>query len=367
MKLGSPPAFLLNAAAVYGTAAGYCLSASLLSIINKWAVMRFPFPGSLTALQYATSALAVFLLGPGGAGLLDHDPLRAATLLRFIPAALCYYMSLFTNSELLLHANVDTFIVFRSAVPLLVAVGDTLFLRQPWPLPRTWAALALILGGAAAYVATDSHFELHAYGWAMAYLASMAVDFVYIKHVVMTVGLGTWGLVLYNNFEALLLYPVELLVTGEGSAAVASFRGGAAVAGVAAVEWRSLGTWLPVVLSCAFGLSISFFGFACRKNISATSFTVLGVVNKLLTVVINLVVWDRHASLAGTIALLTCIGGGIAYQQSLEKRPPPLDDQDPEEEETDTDQEEKKPLNPQENSLDVELGETRSTIDQSDK
>lgn len=26
---------------VYGIAAGYCLSASLLSIINKWAVMKF--------------------------------------------------------------------------------------------------------------------------------------------------------------------------------------------------------------------------------------------------------------------------------------------------------------------------------------
>ncbi|KAK1392852.1 hypothetical protein POM88_011908 [Heracleum sosnowskyi] len=33
------------------------------------------------------------------------------TMWRFLPAAFMFYMSLFTNSELLLHANVDTFIV----------------------------------------------------------------------------------------------------------------------------------------------------------------------------------------------------------------------------------------------------------------
>ena len=41
--------------------------------------------------------------------------------------------------------------------------------------------------------------------------------------------------------------------------------------------------------------------------------------NKLLTVVINLIIWDKHASLVGTLGLLTCIGGGILYQQSTTK------------------------------------------------
>ncbi|KAK1308658.1 GDP-mannose transporter GONST3 [Acorus calamus] len=43
----------------------------------------------------------------------------------------------------------------------------------------------------------------------------MSIDFVYIKHVVMTIGLNTWGLVLYNNLEVLLLFPLELLIMGE--------------------------------------------------------------------------------------------------------------------------------------------------------
>eukprot|EP00250_Pteridium_aquilinum_P010350 c19323_g1_i1 orf=152-1225(-) len=309
--------FWLSGASVFGIAAGYCLAASLLSIINKWAIMKFPFPGLLTALQYFVSAAGVFLLGK--LGFLQHDKLDPKIMLKFLPAAFLFYLSIFTNSELLLHANVDTFIVFRSAVPIFVAIGETFYLKQPWPLVKTWLSLGIIFAGALVFVLTDREFALDAYTWAFAYLASMSIDFVYIKHIVMTIGLNTWGLVLYNNLEALLLFPVELLIMGEGMQLSKETS-------KQSIDWFSFEVWLPVGLSCLFGLAISFFGFSCRKGISATGFTVLGVVNKLLTVVINLIVWDHHASLVGTIGLLTCIAGGILYQQSTIKPktvPPP--------------------------------------------
>ncbi|URE36150.1 Triose-phosphate Transporter family [Musa troglodytarum] len=300
---------LLQQASVYGVAAGYCISASLLSIINKWAVMKFPYPGALTALQYFTSAFGVLLCG--WLKLVDHDRLELVTMWRFLPAAIIFYLSLFTNSELLLHANVDTFIVFRSAVPMFVAVGETVFLNQPWPSPKTWTSLATIFGGSIVYVLTDYQFTVTAYAWAVAYLVSMSIDFVYIKHVVMTIGLNTWGLVLYNNLEALMLFPLELLVMGELKKMKHDISDES--------NWYSFSVVLPVALSCLFGLAISFFGFSCRRAISATGFTVLGIVNKLLTVVINLVIWDKHSTLIGTIGLLICMFGGVMYQQSTSK------------------------------------------------
>lgn len=305
---------LLQQASIYGVAAGYCLSASLLSIINKWAVMKFPYPGALTALQYFTSAAGVFVCG--WLKLVEHDPLDLMTMWRFLPAAIIFYLSLFTNSELLLHANVDTFIVFRSAVPIFVAIGETLFLHQPWPSLKTWASLATIFGGSVVYVLTDYQFTVMAYTWACAYLVSMTIDFVYIKHVVMTIGLNTWGLVLYNNLEALLLFPLELLIMGELKKIEHEIADES--------DWHSFSVILPVGLSCLFGLSISFFGFSCRKAISATGFTVLGIVNKLLTVVINLVIWDKHSTFIGTVGLLICMLGGVLYQQSTSNQPKPV-------------------------------------------
>lgn len=305
---------LLQQASVYGIAAGYCISASLLSIINKWAVMKFPYPGALTALQYFTSALGVLICG--WLKIVDRDPLALQTLWKFLPAAIIFYLSLFTNSELLLHANVDTFIVFRSAVPLFVAVGESLYLNQPWPSISTWGSLATIFGGSVIYVLTDYQFTITAYSWALAYLISMSIDFVYIKHVVMTIGLNTWGLVLYNNLEALMLFPIELLIMGELKKIKHEISD--------ETDWYSFGVILPVGLSCLFGLAISFFGFSCRRAISATGFTVLGIVNKLLTVVINLVIWDKHATPVGTIGLLVCMVGGVLYQQTTNKPKPAM-------------------------------------------
>ncbi|KAF2310706.1 hypothetical protein GH714_016493 [Hevea brasiliensis] len=60
-----------------------------------------------------------------------------------------------------------------------------------------------------------------------------------------------------------------------------------------------------------------FFGFEARRAISATAFTVTGAVHKFLTVVINVLIWDKHASPFGLLCLLFTLAGGVLYQQSV--------------------------------------------------
>ncbi|RHN63873.1 hypothetical protein MtrunA17_Chr4g0063001 [Medicago truncatula] len=48
--------------ATSGLVIGYALCSSLLAIINKYAITQFNYPGLLTALQYLTSSLGVYLL-----------------------------------------------------------------------------------------------------------------------------------------------------------------------------------------------------------------------------------------------------------------------------------------------------------------
>eukprot|EP00270_Netrium_digitus_P018508 TRINITY_DN705_c0_g1_i1.p1 TRINITY_DN705_c0_g1~~TRINITY_DN705_c0_g1_i1.p1 ORF type:complete len:357 (-),score=61.09 TRINITY_DN705_c0_g1_i1:461-1531(-) len=299
---------------------GYALCSSLLAIINKYAIEVFPFPSLLTALQYVTCVIAVFVLGK--IKVLDHDPLAWDMIKKFLPAAFVFYMAIFTNTTLLKYANVDTFIVFRSSTPILVAIADTLFRKQPLPSKYTFGALLVILLGAVGYVFTDSGFTVRAYTWAFAYLFTITFEMVYIKHIVSSLGLSTWGFVLYNNFLSLVLSPFFWYLTGEYNETSYTEIG----------EWLQFGIAFPVALSCAFGLAISFFGFACRRAISATAFTVVGVTNKLLTVIINVLIWEKHASNFGVMCLLVTIVGGVIYQQSTVKvspkpSPPPADEE----------------------------------------
>lgn len=50
--------------------------------------------------------------------------------------------------------------------------------------------------------------------------------------------------------------------------------------------------------------------------VSATTFTLVGVVNKFLTVLLNVVVWDKHSSPVGVVAVCTCLLAGAFYQQA---------------------------------------------------
>lgn len=287
---------------------GYALCSSLLAVINKFAITKFNYPGLLTALQYLTSALGVWVLGK--LGLLHHDQFTFETAKKFLPAAAVFYLAIFTNTNLLRHANVDTFIVFRSLTPLLVALADTAFRKQPVPSKLTFVSLLIILGGAVGYVATDSAFTLTAYSWAFAYLVTITTEMVYIKHMVTNLGLNTWGFVLYNNLLSLMIAPVFWILTGEYAEVFSAL-------GANSGNWFEPAPFFAVSLSCVFGLAISFFGFAARKAISATAFTVTGVVNKFLTVAINVMIWDKHASPFGLLCLLFTLAGGVLYQQSV--------------------------------------------------
>lgn len=287
---------------------GYALCSSLLAIINKYAVTKFNYPGLLTTLQYLTSAAGVWALGK--LGFLCHDPFNLETAKKFAPAAIVFYLAIFTNTNLLVHANVDTFIVFRSLTPLLVAIADTTFRKQPCPSKLTFSSLVIILGGAVGYVITDSAFSLTAYSWALAYLVTITAEMVYIKHIVTNLGLNTWGFVLYNNLLSLMISPIFWFLTGEHKSVFSAVES-------RGEGWFQLDAFVAVALSCLFGLLISFFGFAARKAISATAFTVTGVVNKFLTVAINVTIWDKHASAFGLVSLLFTLAGGVLYQQSV--------------------------------------------------
>jgi GDP-mannose transporter len=61
---------------------------------------------------------------------------------------------------------------------------------------------------------------------------------------------------------------------------------------------------------------MSYFSFAARSAFSATYFTLLGNVCKLLTIALNNVVWSHHSSLGGTVAVLVALFAAYLYQEA---------------------------------------------------
>ena len=293
------PGELRNARVVFAIAL-YATCSSTMLVLNKLAVHHIQAPSFVMFCQFAASALVVG--GAAKAGVVKADAFDWGKVKAFSWVVAAFVAAIFTNMKTLQYANVETFIVFRSSTPLLVAFLDFGFLGRCLPSARSYAALFFILLGAVLYMKSDSHFELRSYAWACAWYAVFCFDQIYIKHVCNTVKMTTWGRVLYTNAMSVPLSLALAYVFNEDKA-------------IARLEW-SFRQGLFLSLSCVAGVAMSYSAFLLRQSVSATSFTVVGIMCKIATVIINLMIWDNHATAFGLASLMLCLGAGTFYKQS---------------------------------------------------
>ena len=277
----------------------------MMMIVNKWALRLFPFPGTLMGLQFLSSAVVVRLLGQ--CGQLDCEPLVWARARPFLLVPVVFEIAIFTNIKLLQAAAVETVIVFRTLVPIITSWADYAFMGREAPSSQSATGLGLIVLGALGYaMGSREGIRVDTWLWAVAYLLVLAFEMVYVKHVLSSLPMGTWTRVYYNNALALLFMPPVLLLGHEYE------RFHAAAITLLEVPHALV----AVSLSCAIGLGISFTGFRFRALVTATTFTVVGVMNKVLTILASLLLLSSNVGNKAVGALMICIAGGTLYRQS---------------------------------------------------
>ena len=367
-------------------------AALAVMVVNKWALNVFPFPGSLMCLQFLSSAGVVRLLAL--CGQLECEPLVWAKARSFMLVPFFFGIAIFTNIKLLQAASVETAIVFRTIVPIFTSAADWIWMGRALPELRSACGLAVVVGGSLVYAATSSDgIVVHTWLWAWSYVLVLSFEMVYVrcphpdsdllrraqhfiarhttalhttaryttaalraapialslssrltpvacserardlqvKHVLGTVPMATWTRVYYNNALGFLFMPPMMLFGAEYSRLGEAFE----------VLLSTPHASHAVGASCAIGLGISFTGFGFRNLVTATTFTVVGVMNKLLTVLASLVLFTRPGATSpwAVLSLLACIGGGTMYRQAPLLAPPPTpeaagEDHEPEENES---------------------------------
>lgn len=95
-------------------------------------------------------------------------------------------------------------------------------------------------------------------------------------------------------------------------------------------DWVSYGLSI-VGLSLLVNHVYRYTGWLCRGMVSATTYTLVGVVNKFLTVLLNVLVWDKHSTGPGLFAVCLCLAAGSLYQQAPKKEDKKLSSPEPKE------------------------------------
>jgi len=279
---------------------GYMLCSATLLIANKYAVYKVAAPSFILFSQLMGTAIVVKAFA--AMGKIECDPLEKEKSKKFLPVALIFLATIFFNMKALQYVNVETFMVFRFSTPLVVSIADYLFLGRKLPSSRSWACLFALLVGAFGYASTDSSFAVKGYTFCAIWYCIFCLDQIYLKHITNTVKMqSNWGRVFYSNLLASLPLVFTFIYDADEIAALKNISASAAMA---------------VFVSVALGVGMSYFAWMARSLLSATSFTIVGNACKILTIAINVSLWDKHASPFGIGCLIFCLGAAYLYKQA---------------------------------------------------
>jgi len=279
------------------------LSVSMADTSHQEAVLQ---PGAISCIQvFFTVAVCVGLYA---SGLQAFEGITGVIIWQYFIYSFLFVGSVYTSMKALKQSNVETAIIFRSATPIVVAVLDFVFLGRELPSTKSTLALLSILGGVLIYVNSDSDFVVNgfsAYTWVTLYFILICIQMTLGKRIMSVHKLDSiWSSVLLTN--ALAMPMLFALSHAQGE-----FEGF-----WEAVEETTPSAWGAILMGSVVGTLIGWAGWQCRNLVSATSYTLIGVVNKLLTVVLSVCFLDKHASPAGGLALFICIAAATQYSQA---------------------------------------------------
>lgn len=284
----------------------YSLCSSSLLLANKLAMVHLPLPTVVSFMQIIFSTIQIlimkYIFG------VKVDELEWDKIKAYAVYIVAFVLSIYANMKALALSNVETVIVFRACVPVCVTVIEYFLMDRALPSVRSAVSLAIVSIGAIMYCLSDSEFALNglgAYTWAIIYFFLISFEMTYGKQLVNSVKMDSvWGPVLYCNILAAL--PMFLLGYASGDYNGISDK---------LVDISTSGL-LILLFSCIVGTLIGYTSWLCRGMVSATTFSLVGVINKFLTVLLNVLIWDKHSSTPGLIAVSICLLAGAFYQQA---------------------------------------------------
>ena len=276
-------------------------------VINKLVVQELPLPTVVSGTQLAVSALVVLvlkLIWPTTMGAMDKT--------KVLPFALYTAMfagGLFANMKALMLTNVGAVIAARSCLPVIVCLIEWALMGRSLPGARSTMSLAGVVGFASLYIKNEAGVMVDGasgYVWLFVWWILLALQMTYGKWMTENIEMTQWERVFYTN--AFALPPTFLLffVFGENVKVRVVFLGENAM------------LWLAV--SCVMGVGISYSGWRTRSVITATTFTLVGVLNKMATIAFTVIVWPADASFSSIAALVFCILFGLLYQDAPKRK-----------------------------------------------
>ena len=282
----------------------YCLSGTLLTLVNKLAIKAYPFPNTLLVVQNGLTVVLLLIGSYVHAKVFGAMPaLTVSVVQSWLPLVFLFVVMLLSSLQALMFVSATTLIVMRNLSTLSVACFERLVLKEEIK-PITWFALVMIFVGAVLFGLRDLTFSVPGYMWLFLNVAGTSSYQIYVKKLIaQSKELGPFGMSYINNSLSLPLFIGMSAYNNELIHADEMFTRGMYATSV-------------VLLSAFLGFTLSTSAFMINKMISATSMMVANNVNKFAVIILSEVFVERTLDNVSTLGTIIVMFFGWFYSKT---------------------------------------------------
>ncbi|KAL2557285.1 GDP-mannose transporter GONST1 [Forsythia ovata] len=285
----------------------YCVSSCSMILVNKYVLSSYHFNAGISLMLYQNFVAVVVVSTLSFLGVITTEPLTWRLIKVWLPVNVIFVGMLITSMFSLKCINVAMVTVLKNVTNVIIAVGD-MYLFNKHHDNRVWAALFLMIISAISGGLTDLSFHAIGYTWQFincfltaSYSLTLRRVMDTAKHVTNSGELNEFSMVLLNNTLSLPLGMLLVFVFNE-------------VNYLSTTPLLRLPTfWLVTTLSGFLGLAISFASMWFLHQTGATTYSLVGSLNKIPLSVAGILIFKVPTSLENSASIFFGLLAGVLF------------------------------------------------------
>ncbi|KAF7840112.1 GDP-mannose transporter GONST1 isoform X1 [Senna tora] len=288
----------------------YCLSSCSMILINKFVLSSYDFNAGIFLMLYQNFISVIIVSTLSLLGIISTEPLTWRLIKVWLPVNVIFVGMLITSMFSLKYINVAMVTVLKNVTNVITALGE-MYLFKKHHDNRVWAALFLMIISAITGGFTDLSFHAIGYAWQIVNCFLTASYSLTLRRVMDTAKLVTksgnlneFSMVVLNNILSLPLGFLLILVFNEVDYLLTT------------PLLRLPSFWLVMTLSGFLGLAISFTSMWFLHQTGATTYSLVGSLNKIPLSVAGILLFKVPTSLENSASIFFGLLAGVFFAKA---------------------------------------------------
>ncbi|KAG6660683.1 GDP-mannose transporter GONST1-like isoform X1 [Carya illinoinensis] len=288
----------------------YCISSCSMILINKFVLSSYDFNAGISLMLYQNLISVIIVSILSFLGIISTEPLTWRLVKVWFPVNVIFVGMLITSMFSLKYINVAMVTVLKNVTNVITALGE-MYLFSKHHDSRVWAALFLMIISAISGGITDLSFHAVGYAWQIincfltaSYSLTLRRLMDTAKQVTKSGNLNEFSMVLLNNTLSLPLGILLIFIFNE-------------VDYLTRTPLLRLPTfWFVMTLSGVLGLAISFTSMWFLHQTGATTYSLVGSLNKIPLSIAGILIFKVPTSLENSASIFFGLIAGVIFARA---------------------------------------------------